>query len=920
MATNKEPLADLANAILDGTRIDWSAAEADVTNRPLLEKLKLVAAVAQFHRESVTAPIQPGILTQWGHLRIVERIGRGAFGEVYRAWDTRLDREVALKLLPASPDDDDQKAMSIIREGRLLARVRHPNVVTIYDAERIGDRIGFWMELVKGRTLEQVLKDRRSLSAAETIKIGIELSSAVAAVHAAGLLHRDIKAHNVMLAEDGRVVLMDFGSGLDGDERPASIAGTPLYLAPELLDGRAATIQSDIYSLGVLLHHLLTGSYPVLGSDLRELRRAHQHRDIKDVRTTRPDLPGKLARTIRRAIDFQPERRHHSADTLAADLASIHARPRLRVASVLGLAAVVTVMVWLAWDVRGRRIDDRVSAGALPDPADTARTRIVAINREPGTKTHPALSPDGNQIAFVWNRSQGPELHVQSTDGTASRPITMDDVEFPSWSPDSESLAVIKRLSNEKNYTGDAIVTMSINGDTSRTLLQRQHVFAGTGLDWSLDGADVVAAGRTSPADPWRLMIVSIATGEVRWITAPPATSVGDSYPVYSPDGASIAFVRDTGSERGLFVLDLSRGEARRVVTASSDISRPAWSADGRSLVYSTHQYAAANSGNSLWRISSSGGEPERVSATGDGASHPSTARRGDRLAFVQTRMDQNLYLAHLSGGASGRVVALAGTSQQDSSPDLSPDGSRIAFASDRSGHSEIWTMSVDGTNARPVTRLGTHARRPRWSPDGRQIAFDGRASASVQTDIFVADAAGGVTRRLTNDVSQDTWASWSANGERIYYLKFRAGAPEIWRVDVSGRSPEQITHDRGLKAQESHDGRFLYYANSAREIWRIPLGGGRRRKILTLPDRTTWGGHWVATSTGLYWLNMDARSRPAIEFLDFATAQVTRAVTPLGIFDLGSGFAVSRDDRWLVYAQRDYLGSDLVMLESVAR
>ena len=273
MLPSEQLLDDLAGAVLDGGDVDWTTAEssADADIRPLVQHMRLVASVAEVHRQAL-----PGDGETWGHLQLLERVGQGAFGEVFRAWDTRLDREVALKLLPASPDPD--RGGVIIREGRLLARVRHPNVVTIHGAERIGERVGLWMEFVHGRTLEDLLKSGRAFTPDEVAHIGVEIARAVAAVHAAGLLHRDVKAQNVMQADDGRIVLMDFGTGRELDDDGQALAGTPLYLAPELFSVGAATAASDVYSLGVLLFHLLTGSYPVREATLGELHRAHRGR------------------------------------------------------------------------------------------------------------------------------------------------------------------------------------------------------------------------------------------------------------------------------------------------------------------------------------------------------------------------------------------------------------------------------------------------------------------------------------------------------------------------------------------------------------------------------------------------------------------------------------------------------------------
>ncbi len=352
---DEKPLARAAEAILDGMPVDWSAAQSgsDGTGLPFLEQLKIVAAVGNLYRSEPPDghPAATGPLPhQWAHLRLLERIGRGAFGDVYRAWDPRLDREVALKLLPADSAAGESDASSIIHEGRLLARVKHPNVVTIYGAEQIDDRIGLWMEFVRGRTLEQVLQEGRTFSPAEAARIGVEICRAVSAVHAAGLLHRDIKAQNVMLADDGRVVLMDFGTGRElEDPSSTDLAGTPLYLAPEVFRGQPATVRSDIYSLGVLLFHLISSSFPVQAKTTRELRRAHERSERTSLSAAHPDVPASLARVVDRAIHPLPERRYRSVDALCEDLVALDRRPRgLTLLYAAAGAAAIVLVAWLA--------------------------------------------------------------------------------------------------------------------------------------------------------------------------------------------------------------------------------------------------------------------------------------------------------------------------------------------------------------------------------------------------------------------------------------------------------------------------------------------------------------------------------------------------------------------------------------------
>jgi serine/threonine-protein kinase len=359
-----EQLLDrIAGAVLDAAPVDWDAAEstADESARPFIRHLRLVASVGQLHREvmpaAAAAESEERGVVHWGHLRLIDSIGRGTFGEVFRAWDTRLDREVALKLIPAAHTVPPAGESTIIQEGRLLAKIRHPNVVTIYGAEQIGGQIGLWMEFVHGRTLEQQLQDGTTFPAADLVHVGVELCRAVTAVHSAGLLHRDIKTHNVMRADDGRIVLMDFGAGTELAEgaSPADVAGTPLYLAPEVLAGGSATVRSDVYSLGVLLYRLATKSYPVKGRSMQDVRDAHARGERIDVHMLRSHVRPALAAVIERACDPEPERRYQTAEALGRDLAAL--RPRstaVRIRNALAVAAVVAISVLLASEARAR--------------------------------------------------------------------------------------------------------------------------------------------------------------------------------------------------------------------------------------------------------------------------------------------------------------------------------------------------------------------------------------------------------------------------------------------------------------------------------------------------------------------------------------------------------------------------------------
>ncbi len=276
--------------------------------------------------ESVARATPPPRAANWGGFTLLARVGSGGFGEVYRAWDPSLQREIALKLLlPGAiqtngDSRDSAEYESTLREARALASVRHPNIVSIYGVDQHDGRVGFWTDFVKGKTLSAIIGDHGPYGYREAALIGLDVTRALSAVHRAGLLHCDIKPENVMREEGGRILLMDFGlSSLP--QRSSHIAGTPNYMAPELLTGAAPSVASDLHAVGVLLYFLVTGAHPVKlsGLSLEEAAEASKHRTpLVDLRS---DLPDSFIRVVNRAIDFDPARRYTSAGQMAEALA-----------------------------------------------------------------------------------------------------------------------------------------------------------------------------------------------------------------------------------------------------------------------------------------------------------------------------------------------------------------------------------------------------------------------------------------------------------------------------------------------------------------------------------------------------------------------------------------------------------------------
>ena len=420
-------LIELASFIDDDQPIDWDSAEPstqDALERAVVSEMRVVAGLTQAlrrpdehmtrgSRDEAHEPSPPTTPRAWGPLVILEPIGSGAFGTVYRARDS-LGREVALKLFKPRPEQDSAKRARVLQEARLLASISHANIVDVYGADRFDGRLGLWMELIRGRTLDEELRTRGMFSAQEAKLIGLDLCRALAAVHDAGLVHRDVKARNVMREGGGRIVLMDFGTGVLAESGLTDVAGTPLYLAPEIFDRQVATRASDVYSLGVLLYHLVSGAYPVSGTDRIEIQRGHAEGRRTRLRDIRPDLPAGFVHAVESALAPDPQRRYQTAGEFEHALMSegVVAPPRpipkrLPVRPWLAIAALAVVatsasIVGASWMLR--------SPTAPGGTADASTTSASAGSSSVAPAAVPADTYTVSAALYKFSRSKALRL------------------------------------------------------------------------------------------------------------------------------------------------------------------------------------------------------------------------------------------------------------------------------------------------------------------------------------------------------------------------------------------------------------------------------------------------------------------------------------------------------------------------------
>lgn len=430
MASPEAVLLPIAESIADGADVDWGAVEAAATpdHRRIVRELRVLAELSTLHRTlgadgARTSAPEPRdsapAIGRWAHLDLIARIGGGSFGDVYRAWDRHLQRQVALKLLRNIDAADDPFASRLVEEGRLLASVRHPNVVAVHGVAEHEGRVGLWMELIEGSTLEQVLSDHGPFSAAEAALVGVDLCRALAAIHRAGLVHRDVKTQNVVRERGGRIVLMDLGTGRRLDAAAGSDrAGTPLSLAPEIFEGAPASPRTDLYSLGVLLYRLVTGEFPVRAATMEALEAAHRAHRAIPLRDARPDLPGGFVRIVDRAIASNPDERYTSAGELERDLAHTvgpaedtpHLSPAGGRSRLRHLAIAAVLILSVLGLIRLSMV--RSGPAPAPGPVGSARTTLAVLPFTNLVASNRTDLPELIQTLFVNELTGTPEVAV----------------------------------------------------------------------------------------------------------------------------------------------------------------------------------------------------------------------------------------------------------------------------------------------------------------------------------------------------------------------------------------------------------------------------------------------------------------------------------------------------------------------------
>lgn len=563
---------------------------------------------------------------------------------------------------------------------------------------------------------------------------------------------------------------------------------------------------------------------------------------------------------------------------------------------LVGILMIVGILWWVKPDTPAP------STGLDPQPLLTL----------PGTETAATLSPDGSKVAFMWQGPDQDNWDVYVMLIGESNPVRLTNSSnpegLPAWSSDGQYLAFVR---GDMAAQTCAVYKMPVIGGPETRIGD-----CGTGitsLAWSSDEAYLAIGTTTTPQEPPHLVLWDIEKQEGYPLTQAEKGSRGDQDPVFSPDHEQIAFRRRRQSGGwDIFVVPTAGGPAvQRSFDQRGTVGGVDWTPDGKHLLFSSSRDGEYR----LWQMSSDGGEPIRLPLNDQGLTGLRHASNANRIVYRVMRDETDLWLLRLdeNQGVAAPVATTLSSTREELFPQFSPTGDRIAFLSKRTGFYEVWTGNPDGTALiQHTTFEGALIGPPRWSPDGTTLVFDARPEGHA--DLFLVDAESAFPRRITGDPFDDVHAQFSRDGQWLYFSSNRSGQREIWKMNVERADVMQVTQHNGLYAEESLDGRDLYFTRGdTLGIWKMPLAGGTPSLVVADLSPNAWG-NWTLAADGLYFTQ---QSTKAIAFYDFGTGTSTPLHTPTKTTAfIGPALTVSSDGRSIIYAQIERSEDEILFVD----